>query len=123
VQIAVEWLRQGSSLLWLRAEYFLSFAAENRKLYCGGCMKVAKAWCFGGNLFSILALMIFLLKFLSESAFKSIFSALAPRSGFGTTISHAAARSSRMFCNSTRPLQIAVEWRRQSMHNTMIFCS
>ena len=68
-------------------------------------MKVAKAWCFGGNLFSILALMIFLLKFLSESAFKSIFSALAPRSGFGTTISHAAARSSRMFCNSTRPLQ------------------
>ena len=42
VQIAVEWLRQGSSLLWLRAEYFLSFAAENRKLYCGGCMKVAK---------------------------------------------------------------------------------
>ena len=26
-------------------------------------------------------------------------------------------------CFATRPLQIAVEWRRQSMHNTLIFCS
>ena len=51
--------------------------------------------------FSILALVIFLLKILLKSASKSSFFALASRSsGFGATISDAVARSSIVFCNS-----------------------
>ena len=46
--------------------------------------------------FSILALVIFLLKILLKSASKSFFFALASRSGFGATISDAVARSSNV---------------------------
>ena len=52
--------------------------------------------------FSILALVIFLLKILLKSASKSSFFSLwrRERSGFGATISDAVARSSFVFCNS-----------------------
>ena len=49
----------------------LSFAAEDRKSYWSGCMKAATLIC--QQILSILALMIFLLKFLLKSASKSSF--------------------------------------------------
>ena len=49
----------------------LSFAAEHRKSYWNGCIKAAKVIC--QQIFSILALIIFLLKFLLKSASKSSF--------------------------------------------------
>ena len=72
----------------------LSFAAGLRKSYWSGCMKAATVIC--QQIFSILALVIFLLKILLKSASKSSFF----RSGFGATISDAIARSSLVFCNS-----------------------
>ena len=56
----------------------LSFAAEDRKSYWNGCIKAAKVIC--QQIFSILALIIFLLKFLFKSSSKSSFVALASRS-------------------------------------------
>ena len=76
----------------------LSFAAGLRKSYWSGCMKAATVIC--QQIFSILALVIFLLKILLKSASKSSFFAQASRSGFGATISDAIARSSLVFCNS-----------------------
>ena len=49
----------------------LSFAAEDRKSYWSGCIKAAKVIC--QQIFSILALIIFLLKFLLNSDSKSSF--------------------------------------------------
>ena len=49
----------------------LSFAAEDRKSYWNGCIKAAKVIC--QQIFSILALIIFLLKSLLKSASKSSF--------------------------------------------------
>ena len=49
----------------------LSFAAGSRKSYWSGCMKAAKWIC--SQIFSILALVIFLLKILLKSASKSSF--------------------------------------------------
>ena len=49
----------------------LSFAAEDRKSYWNGCMKVATVIC--QQILSILALMIFLLKIRLKSASKSSF--------------------------------------------------
>ena len=49
----------------------LSFAAGLRKSYWSGCMKAATVIC--QQIFSILALMIFLLKILLKSASKSSF--------------------------------------------------
>ena len=49
----------------------LSFAAEHRKSYWNGCIKAAKVNC--PQIFSILALIIFLLQFLLKSASKSSF--------------------------------------------------
>ena len=76
----------------------LFFAAGLRKSYWSGCMKAATMIC--QQIFSILALVIFLLKMLLKSASKSFFFALAKRSGFGATISDAVTRSSILFCNS-----------------------
>ena len=67
----------------------LSFAAEDRKSYWNGCIKAAKVNC--QQIFSILALIIFLLK-----------------SGFGAAISDAIARSSIVFCNSVSADRIVV---------------
>ena len=49
----------------------LSFAAGSRKSYWSGCMKAATVIC--QQIFSILALVIFLLKILFKSASKSCF--------------------------------------------------
>ena len=49
----------------------LSFAAEDRKSYWNGCIKAAKVNC--QRIFSILALVIFLLKIHLKSASKSSF--------------------------------------------------
>ena len=77
----------------------LSFAAEDRKSYWNGCIKAAIVIC--EQIFTILALIIFLLKILLKSASKSfVFFALASRSGFGAAISDTFARSSIVVCNS-----------------------
>ena len=52
----------------------LSFAAEDRKSYWSGCMKVATVIC--QQILSILALVIFLLKILLKRASKSSFFSL-----------------------------------------------
>ena len=52
----------------------LSFAAEDRKSYWTGCMKVATVIC--QQILSILALVIFLLKILLKRASKSSFFSL-----------------------------------------------
>ena len=52
----------------------LSFAAEDRKSYWSGCIKAAKVIC--QQIFSILALIIFLLKFLLKKCFKIVFLSL-----------------------------------------------
>ena len=63
------------------------------------------------QIFSILALIIFLLKILLKSASKSSFFRFGveiPRSGFGAAISDPVARSSIMFCNSVFADRIVV---------------
>ena len=60
------------------------------------------------QIFSTLALIIFLLKMLLKSASKSFFFALASRSGFGAAISDTVARSSIVFCNSVSADRIVV---------------
>ena len=49
----------------------LSFAAENRKSYWSGCIQAARLIC--QQIFAILAILIFLLKFLLKSASKPSF--------------------------------------------------
>ena len=60
------------------------------------------------EIFSILALIIFLLKLLLKSASKYFFVASASRSGFGAAISDAVARSSNVFHNSAPADRIVV---------------
>ena len=62
----------------------LSFAAEDRKSYWNDCIKAAKLIC--QQIFSILALIIFLFKFLLQVLQNRLFVALASRSGFGAAI-------------------------------------
>ena len=81
----------------------LSFAAEDRKSYWNGCIKAAKVIC--QQIFSILALIIFLLKFLLKSASKSSFCR------FGVEIrfwSCSFRHSSIVFCNSVSADRIVV---------------
>ena len=79
----------------------LSFAPENRKSHCSGCMTVTDG-ALVANLFCILGL-IFLLKFLLKSISKLFFfSALVSGSSFGAAVSAepaAVARSSFAFCS------------------------
>ena len=84
----------------------LSFAAEDRKSYWNGCIKAAKVIC--QQIFAILALIIFLLKFLLKSASKSSFCRFGVEIGFGAAISDAIARSSIVFCNSVSADRIVV---------------
>ena len=88
LQIAMEWLRPCRFLAPAAAcVLLLSFAAERRKFY--------------STIFSILALMIFLLKFLLKSGSESFFIALPSRSGFAAAVSFAPPpRSSNVLCNS-----------------------
>ena len=88
LQIAPSWVHQDSSrLLGAAAAYviLLSFAAGHRKSYWSGCIKAAIVICH--QIFSILALVIFLLNLLLNVLQNRLFVALALRSGFGATIS------------------------------------
>ena len=82
----------------------LSFAAEDRKSYWNGCIKAAKVIC--QQIFSILALIIFILKFLLKVLQNRLFVALASRSGFGAAISDAIARM--FYCVLQQSPQIAL---------------
>ena len=90
----------------------LSFAAEDCKSYWSGCIQAAIVMC--QQIFPILALIIFLLKFLLKSASKSSFFHFGVEilsihpSGFGAAISDAIARSSILFCNSVSADRIGV---------------
>ena len=80
---------------------FWSYNFRRGKSYWSGCMKAATVIC--QQIFSILALVIFLLKILLKSASKSSFFRSGVEihpSGFGATISDAVARNSIVFCNS-----------------------
>ena len=92
-----------SRLLGAAAAYviLLSFAAEDRKSYWSGCIQAATVIC--QQIFSILALVIFLLKIILKNASKSFFG-----SGFGAAICDSVARSF-----ATQSLQIALWWLRQ----------
>ena len=59
-------------------------------------------------IFSILALIIFLLKFLLKVLQNRLFVALVSRCGFGAAISDAIARSFIVFCNSVSADRIVV---------------
>ena len=87
----------------------LSFAAEDRKSYWNGCVKAAKVNC--QQIFSILALIIFLLKFLVKSASKSSFCRFGVEMvlelQFPTPL-HVV-----LLCFATQSLQIALSWLRQ----------
>ena len=86
----------------------LSFAAEDCKSYWSGCIQAAMVIC--QQIFPILALIIFLLKFPFKKCFKIVFFSLWRRdpSGFGAAISDAIARSSIVFCNSVSADRIGV---------------
>ena len=76
----------------------LSFAAGLHKSYWSNCMKAATVIC--QQIFSILALVNFILKILLKALQNRIFFALASRSCFGPAISDPVARSSIVFGNS-----------------------
>ena len=71
VQIALQWMHQGSSLLRLCASYYgiLQLGIVNR---IGVVASRLRYW-FVRRIFSILALVIFLFEFLPKSASKSVF--------------------------------------------------
>ena len=81
----------------------LSFAARSRKSYWSDCMKAATVIC--QQIFSILALVIFLLKILLKSASKSSFFRSGVES-FGATISTPLCVV--LLCFATQSLQIAL---------------
>ena len=76
----------------------LSFAAEDRKSYWNGCIKAAKVIC--QQIFSILALIIFLSKLLLKSVSKSCFFRFGVEIQFWSFNFRRIARSSIVFCNS-----------------------
>ena len=84
----------------------LSFAAEHRKSYWNGCIKAAKVIC--QQIFSILALIIFLLKFLLKSASKSSFCRFGVEIRFWSCNFRHLACSSIVFCNSVSADRIVV---------------
>ena len=84
----------------------LSFAVEQRKSYWNG--RIQAAIVIWQQIFSTLALVIFLLKILLKMLQNRLFSALASRSGFEAAISDTVARSSIMFCNSVSADRIVV---------------
>ena len=82
----------------------LSFAAGLRKSYWSGCMKAATVIC--EQIFSILALVIFLLKILLKSASKSSFFALASRDPV-LDLQFPTQLRVVLLCFATQSLQIA----------------
>ena len=79
----------------------LSFAAEDCKSYWGGCIQVAIVIC--QQIFAILAIVIFLLKFLLKSASKSSFC----RFGVEIRVLEPPLRVV-LLCFATQSLQIAL---------------
>ena len=89
----------------------LSFAAGLRKSYWSGCIKVATVIC--QQIFSILALVIFLPKILLKSASKSSFF----RSGVEIPVLELQFPTPLrvvLLCFATQSLQILLQWLRQS---------
>ena len=76
----------------------LAFAAGHRKSYWNGCIKAAIMIC--QQIFLILELVICLLKFLLKVLQDRVVFALAPRSGFGATISVAIMYRKASLCNN-----------------------
>ena len=104
----------------------LSFATGLRKSYWSGCMKAATVIC--QQIFSILGLVIFLLKILLKSASKSSFF----RSGVEIRFWSCNFRPSCAYfycvlqlslCRSHCDGCVKVAWRRGCMRNTIVFCS
>ena len=99
------------------------FAAEDRKSYWNGCIKAAKVNC--QQIFSILVLIIFLLKFLLKSASKSAFCRFGVEIRFWSCNFDAIARSSIVFCNSVSADRIVVDaskvaWCSGCMRNSLL---
>ena len=84
----------------------LSFAAGLRKSYWSGCMKAATVIC--QQIFSILALVIFLLKILLKSASKSSFFSLWRRDDPVLELQFPTPLRVVLLCFATQSLQIAL---------------
>ena len=105
----------------------LSFAAEDRKSYWNGCIKAAKVIC--QQIFSILALIIFLLKFLLKSASKSSFCRFGVEIHpvlelqFPTPLHVVLLFLQLSLCRSHCSGCVKVAWCSGCMRNTIVFCS
>ena len=84
----------------------LFFAARLRKSYWSGCMKAATVIC--QQIFSILALVIFLLKILLKSASKSSFFSLWRRDPPVLELQFPTPLRIVLLCFATQSLQIAL---------------
>ena len=102
-----------SKLIDAAAAYviLLSFAAEDRKSYWSGCIQAAKWLC--QQIFSILALVIFLLKILLKSASKSSFFRFGVEIHPVLELQFPMPLRVILLCFATESLQIALEWLRQ----------
>ena len=104
----------------------LSFAAEDRKSYWIGCMKAATIIC--QQIFSILALIIFLLKFLLKSASKSSFCRFGVEIRFWSCNFRSLCAEfycvlQLSFCRLHCSGCVKVAWCHGCVHNTIVFCS
>ena len=89
----------------------LSFAAEDCKSYWSGCIQAAIVIC--QQIFPILALIIFLLKFLVKSASKSSFFRFGIEIHPVLELQFPTPLHVVLLCFATQSLQIALEWLRQ----------
>ena len=90
----------------------LSFAAGSRKSYWSGCMKAATV--ISQQIFSILALVIFLLKILLKSASKSSFFRAGVEIHPVLELQFPTPLRVVLLCFATQSLQILLQWLRQS---------
>ena len=104
----------------------LSFAAEHRKSYWGGCIQAAIAIC--QHIFLILAIVIFLVKFLLKSASKSSFCRYGVEIRFWSCSFR--GRCAQFYCVLQLSLCrlhcsgcVKVGWCSGCMRNTIVFCS
>ena len=102
----------------------LSFAAEHRKSYWSGCIQAAIAIC--QQIFSILALVMFLLEILLKSASKSSFSCFGVEirlwsCNFRCAYFYCVLQLS--LCRSHCSGCVKVAWCSGCMRNTIVFCS
>ena len=104
----------------------LSFAAGLRKSYWSGCIKAATVIC--QQIFSILALVIFLLKILLKSVSKSSFFRFGVQIRFwGCNVRRPCGEFfcvlQLSLCRSHWNGCVKVAWCRGCMRNTIVFCS